>query len=123
MTVEIKKQRHKGTNKTRTVKRTVPAETFFTFFSPPQPPKEEDEEDVDEEALDELEEKLEADYAVGELIKEKFIPRAVDWFTGKALDYEDNYDEDDEDEGDYDEFEGGEGDEDEEDDEDDDGKR
>ncbi|KNE68678.1 hypothetical protein AMAG_12847 [Allomyces macrogynus ATCC 38327] len=30
--VEIKKQRHKDTNKTRVVKRTVPADTFFNFF-------------------------------------------------------------------------------------------
>ncbi|KAK9727577.1 histone chaperone, partial [Basidiobolus ranarum] len=33
-TVETKKQRHKSTNKTRVVKRTVPAETFFNFFTP-----------------------------------------------------------------------------------------
>lgn len=33
--IEVKKQRHKATNKTRTVKKTVPRETFFSFFSPP----------------------------------------------------------------------------------------
>ncbi|KAF8953014.1 hypothetical protein BGZ52_002479 [Haplosporangium bisporale] len=45
ITVETKKQRHKGTNKTRVVKKTVPAETFFSFFSPPVAPESEDAED------------------------------------------------------------------------------
>ncbi|KAJ3299392.1 hypothetical protein HK104_009093 [Borealophlyctis nickersoniae] len=99
VTVEIKKQRHKvrllqGTNKTRTIKKTVPADTFFQFFNPPKPPAE--EEDADEDELQELDAKLENDYEVGEIIKEKLIPRAIDWFTGKALEYEEGeYDEDD----------------------------
>jgi nucleosome assembly protein 1-like 1 len=29
------------------------------------------------------------DYQIGEDIKEKLIPRAIDWYTGKALKYED----------------------------------
>jgi nucleosome assembly protein 1-like 1 len=33
------------------------------------------------------------DYQIGEDIKEKLIPRAVDWYTGKALKYEDMMDE------------------------------
>ncbi|KAJ3191593.1 hypothetical protein HK101_007573 [Irineochytrium annulatum] len=110
VTIEIKKQRHKASNKTRTVKKTVPAETFFSFFTPPKPPTEEDEE-VEEE----VEDKLEADYECGEIIKEKIIPHAVDWFTGKALLYEDS---------DYDEeggFFGDGGDDDEDDDDDEDG--
>ncbi|TPX61412.1 hypothetical protein SpCBS45565_g07246 [Spizellomyces sp. 'palustris'] len=94
VTVEIKKQRHKGTNKTRTVKKTVPAETFFQFFNPPKGPV--DDEEADDEELHELDAKLEADYEVGEIIKEKLIPRAIDWFTGKALEYEEGeFDEDD----------------------------
>ncbi|KAG2201595.1 hypothetical protein INT46_007746, partial [Mucor plumbeus] len=92
-TVETKKQRHKGTNKTRVVKRTVPAETFFNFFSPPTIPEE--EADLDEEEAEGLDAKLEADYEMGEEFKEKIIPHAVDFFTGKALDYEDYDDEDD----------------------------
>ncbi|KAJ3334545.1 hypothetical protein HDU91_002675, partial [Kappamyces sp. JEL0680] len=41
---------------------------------------------------------VEMDYETGELIKDKLIPDAIDWFTGKALEeYEDgDYDEDDE---------------------------
>ncbi|CEP17125.1 hypothetical protein [Parasitella parasitica] len=92
VTVETKKQRHKGTNKTRVVKRTVPAETFFNFFNPPTIPDE--EADLDEDEAEGLDAKLEADYEMGEEFKEKIIPHAVDFFTGKALDYED-YEEDD----------------------------
>ncbi|KAI8918534.1 hypothetical protein DFJ77DRAFT_455955 [Powellomyces hirtus] len=94
VTVEVKKQRHKGTNKVRVVKKTVPAETFFHFFNPPKAPEE--DEDADDEELDDLDQKLEADYEIGETIKEKLIPRAIDWFTGKALDYEDEDYEDEE---------------------------
>jgi len=86
--VEVKKQKHKGTGKTRTVKKTVPAETFFSFFTPPKPPN--DEDDVDDEEYAHLDEKLEFDYEVGEQIKEKLIPHAIDWFTGEALQYEDD---------------------------------
>lgn len=52
--------------------------------------------------MEEIEEKLEMDYQVGEDLKEKVIPHAVDYFTGKALEYdfdeddEDDYDDDDE---------------------------
>ncbi|KAL0075046.1 nucleosome assembly protein-domain-containing protein [Phycomyces blakesleeanus] len=106
VTVETKKQRHKGTNKTRVVKRTVPADSFFTFFNPPAFP--EDAEELDEEEAEGLDAKLEADYELGEEFKDKIIPHAVDYFTGKALEYEefegdddfedDFYDEDEEEE-------------------------
>ncbi|PWN46419.1 nucleosome assembly protein [Ceraceosorus guamensis] len=99
--IETKKQRNKNTNQTRTVKRSVPVESFFNFFSPPKPPK---DDDADEEAdFDELDERLELDYQVGEDLKDRIIPHAVDFFTGKALAYEDDllddeeFDEDDED--------------------------
>lgn len=54
---------------------------------------------------------MELDYQLGEDIKEKLIPRAIDWFTGEALqfeevdddlaegDFEDEDDEDDDEEG------------------------
>ena len=88
------------TKQTRIVKKTVPTESFFNFFSPPKPPLEEDEETASD-----IEDRLELDYQLGEDIKEKLIPRAVDWFTGEALAYEemdeedleDDFDEDDDD--------------------------
>ncbi|WVN90194.1 uncharacterized protein L203_105430 [Cryptococcus depauperatus CBS 7841] len=103
--VEIKKQRNKTTGRTRTIRKVVPTDSFFNFFKPPQPPSSETLEasDIDEEELEELDARLEMDYQIGEDFKEKIIPRAVDYFTGKALRYED-YEDDEgfEDEDDYD---------------------
>ncbi|KAL3901428.1 MAG: hypothetical protein SGCHY_000616 [Lobulomycetales sp.] len=82
--VEIKKQRHKSGQKTRTVKRTVPCESFFNFFSPQEYPEDDDSQEVDENLM----ESIEADYEAGEFIKEKLIPNSVGWFTGEALEYE-----------------------------------
>lgn len=89
------------------VKVTVPTESFFNFFSPPKPPVEDDET-----VASDIEERLELDYQLGEDIKEKLIPRAIDWFTGEALQFEELGEELDE--GDFD------GEEDDEDDDDDD---
>ncbi|GAW12629.1 hypothetical protein ANO14919_019990 [Xylariales sp. No.14919] len=83
--VESKKQRNKNTKQTRIVKKTVPTESFFNFFSPPKPPADDDDE---EDATTDIEERLELDYQLGEDIKEKLIPRAIDWFTGEALAFE-----------------------------------
>ncbi|KAL5365457.1 hypothetical protein BJX96DRAFT_159160 [Aspergillus floccosus] len=103
--VESKKQRNKNTKQTRVIKVTVPTESFFNFFSPPQPPT-----DDDDTVATDIEERLELDYQLGEDIKEKLIPRAIDWFTGEALqfeelgddmdadDFDDEDDEDDDDE-------------------------
>lgn len=92
------------TKQTRVVKKTVPTESFFNFFDPPKPPTDEDD------ASSDIEERLELDYQLGEDIKEKLIPRAIDWFTGEALQYEnieDDFDEgefEDEDDDDEDEL-------------------
>ncbi|EME43396.1 hypothetical protein DOTSEDRAFT_72707 [Dothistroma septosporum NZE10] len=100
--VESKKQRNKNTKQTRIVKKTIPTPSFFDFFNPATPPEDDDDE-IDED----IEAKLELDYQLGEDIKEKLIPRAIDWFTGEALQFEqgmDDFDEDDfEDEDDEDE--------------------
>lgn len=103
------------TKQTRVVKKTVPTESFFNFFAPPAAPAEEDED-----ATSDIEQRLELDYQLGEDIKEKLIPRAIDWFTGEALqfeefeDAEDDAELDDEDDEDDDEDEEAESDEDEE---------
>lgn len=109
--VEQKKQRNKNTKQTRIVKKTVPTESFFNFFSPPKAPV-----DDNEDAASDIEERLELDYQLGEDIKEKLIPRAIDWFTGEALafeeldeeelgEFEDEDDEDDDDDDDEDQDE------------------
>ena len=68
------------TNRTRLVRKAHPTESFFNFFSPPVAPSEEAIEhgEIEEEELDDLEEKLEIDYQIGEDIKEKvrFYPRS-----------------------------------------------
>ncbi|KAL7751794.1 histone chaperone [Sorochytrium milnesiophthora] len=98
--IETKKQRHKSTNKTRVVKMTLPAETFFTFFSPPKAPS--DDEEITEEDAQELDERFELDYQIGEDIKEKIVQDALGWFTGDAVDYDDDDEFDDMDDEDMD---------------------
>ena len=87
--VESKKQRNKNTKQTRVIKKTVPTDSFFNFFNPPKAP-----EGEDDDAASDIEERLELDYQLGEDIKEKLIPRAIDWFTGEALQFEGIDDED-----------------------------
>lgn len=90
----VRTQKHRTQKNTRTVRREEPLESFFHFFNPPSVPSEEE----DEEALEELESRLQVDYEIGEIIKDQIIPVAADWFTGEALEYaelEDGYDEDD----------------------------
>ncbi|QRV76943.1 Nucleosome assembly protein (NAP) [Ceratobasidium sp. AG-Ba] len=110
--IEIKKQRNKNTNRTRLIRRSHAVPSFFHFFAPPVQPTPEQIEagEVDEDTLEELDEKLEMDYQIGEDLKERIIPRAIDWFTGKALEFEgaddldddDDYEDIDDDEGDFD---------------------
>eukprot|EP00996_Jenningsia_fusiforme_P005996 NODE_713_length_1961_cov_58.631799_g660_i0.p1 GENE.NODE_713_length_1961_cov_58.631799_g660_i0~~NODE_713_length_1961_cov_58.631799_g660_i0.p1 ORF type:complete len:340 (+),score=90.09 NODE_713_length_1961_cov_58.631799_g660_i0:813-1832(+) len=76
-----KKQRQKGGKNVRTVTKEEPCESFFNFFNPPKVPESEEEEEEEEE----FEEILEADYELGRTIKDKIVPRAVDWFTGEAI--------------------------------------
>ncbi|KAJ5765571.1 Nucleosome assembly protein 1 [Penicillium odoratum] len=89
---------------------------LFQLLLPPQPPTDNDDS---ESVASDIEERLELDYQLGEDIKEKLIPRAIDWFTGEALqfeelgdemdgdEFEDEDDEDDEDEDEDDEDERG----------------
>ncbi|GAA6049709.1 hypothetical protein JCM3770_004421 [Rhodotorula araucariae] len=97
--IETKKQRNKNTNQTRIVKKVVETESFFSFFSPPAPPSEDDD---DASIASDLDEKLELDYQIGEDIKERVVPRAVDYFTGKALRHEQGAFGDSEDDEDFD---------------------
>ncbi|KAG8957630.1 hypothetical protein FRC03_009937 [Tulasnella sp. 419] len=117
-TVEVRKQRNKNTNRIRIVKKAKATPSFFDFFSPPTPPDEDAVEngDMEPDEFDELEEKVDLDAQIGEDIRDRIIPRAIDWFTGKALEYE--LDGADEDEGSDDGFD--EEDENDDDDEDDD---
>ena len=57
--------------------KTVKNDSFFNFFDPPAIP--EDPEDLDPEMQD----LLTSDFEVGHYIRERIIPRAVLYFTGK----------------------------------------
>jgi Nucleosome assembly protein (NAP) len=61
------------TNRTRLIRKVRPTESFFNFFTPPVPPPDEDVDngEIDVEELEEIEEKLEMDYQIGEDLKEK----------------------------------------------------
>lgn len=92
--IEKRKQRNKRTQQTRTIEKTVPESSFFNFFSPPSP---ESNEDDDEEEDESVHDAVEFDYQIGEAIKD-LIPRAIDWYTGEALQYVPSDDEEDEEE-------------------------
>ncbi|RWS08222.1 nucleosome assembly protein 1-like 1-B [Dinothrombium tinctorium] len=87
----IKKQKHKSKGSVRTVPKTVPNDSFFNFFAPPDVPENEDEIDDETQAL------LAADFEIGEIIRQRLIPRAVLYFTGEAL-VDEEYDDEEEDE-------------------------
>ena len=55
------------------MRKAVPVDSFFNFFEPPQPASDEDIENgkYDDDELEELENKLELDYQIGEDFKEK----------------------------------------------------
>ncbi|CAR24036.1 histone chaperone NAP1 [Lachancea thermotolerans CBS 6340] len=130
ISVEKRKQRNKTTKQVRTIEKITPVESFFNFFDPPKLPakakdasgsgdenEDDDEDEEDDEEVAELESRLALDYAIGEEFKDKLIPRAVDWFTGAAIEFE--YDADQPDDEEFDsELDDDEEDDDEDDDED-----
>lgn len=88
--IERRKQRNKHTKATRTIEKTVPEFSFFSFFSPPPINK-----DLIKDGL--ISGEASGDNLLGQAIKEA-IPRAIDWYTGIALEYDDDdeyVDEDD----------------------------
>mmetsp|Transcript_22897 Transcript_22897/g.68204 ORF Transcript_22897/g.68204 Transcript_22897/m.68204 type:complete len:466 (+) Transcript_22897:27-1424(+) len=102
VTVRMVEKRQKKKGKVRTITVEEPTDSFFNFFDPPEIP--EDDEEMEEEEAEQLHEQLENDYDMGCAIKDKIIPRAVAWFTGAAIDPDEDYD-DDEEEGEEDDFE------------------
>jgi nucleosome assembly protein 1-like 1 len=94
-----KTQKHKNRGTKRTITKTVQNDSFFNFFNPPEVTEGEEEADEDNEAI------LAADFEIGHFIRERIVPRAVLYFTGEALeedDFDDEEGDDDDDEGDDD---------------------
>ncbi|KAJ6327615.1 hypothetical protein OIU78_014474, partial [Salix suchowensis] len=104
----VKKKPRMGSKKTKTITTLKICESFFTFFNPPHIPESVD--DLDDDAYDELQDRIEHDYDVGIIIRDKIIRHAVSWFTGEAIeddefdgiDWDDNSDDDDNDDDDDD---------------------
>ena len=102
----VKKKQKKGANAGKFLTKTVKADSFFNFFDPPQP-KAEDERNEDDEDEEEVE-LLQADFELGQIIRDHVVPRAVLFFTGEAADddmFDDFADEGDDDEDEEDEDE------------------
>ncbi|OEH76253.1 nucleosome assembly protein [Cyclospora cayetanensis] len=94
----IRKQRNRKTKQTRTVAETVDANSFFNLFVDHEIPSDEKLEQMEEKEVEELQMVVEADYDIGITIRDKIIPRAVDWFLGQVDDDSDfeDYDLNDE---------------------------
>ncbi|CAN1774053.1 Nucleosome assembly protein 1;2 [Linum perenne] len=113
----MKKKPKKGSKNAKPITKTEDCESFFNFFSPPQVP--EDDEELDEDTAEELQNQMEQDYDIGSTIRDKIIPHAVSWYTGEAVEADDDgleLDDDEDEDEDVDEDD----DEDEDDDDDDD---
>jgi len=95
------KQKGKGKGGQKFVTKQVKRETFFNFFKPPKIP-----DDPTEEIDAETQGFITEDFHIGLCIQEKLVPRAILYFTGEALEDEDDFeDEDEEDEDEMDDFE------------------
>uniref|UniRef100_A0A8I5NST3 Nucleosome assembly protein 1 like 4 n=1 Tax=Papio anubis TaxID=9555 RepID=A0A8I5NST3_PAPAN len=120
-----KKQKHKGRGTVRTITKQVPNESFFNFFNPlkanskccqgcgrlmgretqKSPVKIEKAASGDGESLDEDSEfTLASDFEIGHFFRERIVPRAVLYFTGEAIEDDDNFEEGEE--GEEEELEG-----------------
>jgi len=91
------KQKGKGKGGPKFVTKEEKRDTFFNFFKPPKVP-----EDPKEEVDDEKQALITEDFDIGFNIKEKLIPRAVLYFTGEALDDDDDFEDDSDEEDDDD---------------------
>lgn len=103
MTVKLVKkiQKCKNRSEKRTVTKVVKNDSFFNFFEPPTESLDGEEEVVSFDyrlangALNrlpwqspEIESLLEADFEMGQYIRERIIPRAVLYYTGEGIEEE-----------------------------------
>jgi len=102
-----KKQKHKKTNETRTIVKTVEAESFFNVFTSRVAP--EDNGDLDEEEENELRDKIDMAMNLAEDVSDVLIPDALEYYLDLNDDMlgEDMEDEDSDGDGDGDDSDGG----------------
>jgi len=84
-----KTQKNKKTGKTRTVTKTVDAESFFNFFKSISGDDEEDADEEDEENEDA--QRLEINYSIAATIQEEIVPFHLEYFLGLRLGDEEEY--------------------------------
>jgi len=109
-----KKQKNKKTGKTRSITKTVDADSFFNFFKTITPKGDaEDNDDEDEEGGDEDAEKLAINFNIALTLQEEIVPYHLEYYLGLRIGDEDmddddlgDIDEEDEDDEDDDEDEG-----------------
>jgi nucleosome assembly protein 1-like 1 len=89
-----KKQKHKKTNETRTIVKTVEAESFFNVFTSRVAPDE--GADLDEEEENELREKIDIAMNLAEDVDDVLIPDALEYYLGLNDDLFDGEDGEDE---------------------------
>ncbi|OII71704.1 nucleosome assembly protein [Cryptosporidium ubiquitum] len=94
--VVVRRQRHKQSKEVRIVTETVHRESFFNFFKSLNVPSDEELAKMDRFDIMELESTVETDYEMGVFIRDKLIPYSLYWFTGEAVDEDDELEEDDE---------------------------
>ena len=90
-----KKQKHKKTNETRTIVKTVEAESFFNVFTSRVAPEEGG--DLDEEEENELRDKIDMAMNLAEDVDDVLIPDALEYYLGLNDDMFDAEDMEDED--------------------------
>jgi len=99
-TIKVMKKKKQGQAKKPPVVKKEKIESFFNIFSPPNL---EEAAELEEDEAEAIQGEIEHLLAVCELMREEIIPNAVDWFTGAAMEGEEEEDEEeDDDEGDDD---------------------
>lgn len=81
-----KKQKHKKTNETRTIIKTVPAETFFNVFESKKAPEDEADEDDENEERENLLDALDEAMHVAEDFHDLYTRDALEYYLGFGQD-------------------------------------
>lgn len=74
-----KRQIHKTSGVTRKITKIVHKSSFFNFFSPPLEPT---DSDMHEACTKSIRKFLTYDFAIGQIIKERVVPKAIVYFLG-----------------------------------------
>lgn len=79
-----KKQKNRKTKEFRTVTKEVDRESFFNFFIDLKMP----EEDHNDETEDDLFEKLQEEYDIGNEFSEEIVPKAIKYYLGEVKQFD-----------------------------------